>query len=218
MKIGIFGGTFDPMHLGHLRTVQEAAHLLALDRVLLIPSARPPHKHRPDMTAFSHRLEMTCLAAEDNALLEVLDIEGKRSGPSYSVDTLESLRRRLGPEAPIYFLMGMDAFLDIRSWHQYSRLFDLAHFVVIERAGSDEDGFLQLIGNLGTAEAPSPGAEVYTTAGGNTIRRLSTTLMDISGTGIRRLVRSRQSIRYLVTEPVRRYILGKGLYVNGAGA
>lgn len=216
MKIGVFGGTFDPVHLGHLRTVEEASLQLGLQRILLIPSAHPPHKTGSNVTDFTHRLEMTRLGAEDNPLLQVLDLEGNRSGPSYSVDTLESLRSEMGPEVQLYFLIGMDAFLDIQSWHRYRRLFHFTHFVVINRAAGGDDDFLSLVIRMDLT--PAEDAGLYVTPGGNTLRRITTTLIDTSSTEIRRLVRNGESIRYLVTEPVRRYISRKGLYLNGTGA
>lgn len=216
MKAGIFGGTFDPIHLGHLRAVEEAALQLGLQRVLMIPSARPPHKTGSNVTDFSHRMEMTRLGAEDNPLLQVLDLEGTRSGPSYSVDTLESLRLEMGPEVRFHFMMGMDAFLEIESWHRCRRLFHLAHFVIINRPESRDDDFRNLMTRMGSTPAEDPC--LYLAPGGNTIRRITTTSIDISSTEIRRLVRRGESIRYLVTEPVRRYISRKGLYLNGTDA
>lgn len=216
MKIGIFGGTFDPIHLGHLRTVEEAALQLGLQRTFMIPSARPPHKPGRNVTDFRHRMEMTRLGAEDNPLLQVLDLEGTRSGPSYSVDTLESLRLEMEPGVQFHFMLGMDAFLEIESWHRYRRLFHLTHFVIINRPGDRDDDFRNLMTRMDSTPAEDPG--LYVTPGGNAIRRITTTLIDISSTEIRRLVRRRGSIRYLVTEPVRRYISREGLYLNGTGA
>ncbi len=218
MKIGIFGGTFDPVHLGHLLTVEEAARLLDLVRVFLIPSASPPHKPGWEVTTFRHRLEMTKLAASDNDLLEVLDIEGRRSGPSYSVDTLDLLRRKMGPEVEFHFLLGMDAFLDITSWHDYRRLFEFAHFAVINRGDRRENDFKDMARHLEAKEIKSPDGDSCFTAGGMTIRRLQTRMIEISSTEIRQLVKAGRSIRYLVTEPVRLYIVKEGLYLDGAGA
>lgn len=215
-KIGIFGGTFDPIHIGHLRSVEETADRLHLDRIFLIPAARPPHKPRSDMASFPDRLEMTRLAVEDNRLIEVLDVEGARSGPSYSVDTLENLAGDMGSDVNLFFLLGMDAFLDIESWHRYRRLFELAHFVVFSRSDKREEEFRQLTQRLGiTIITPSDKSGAYSSRG---VTRIRTTLIDISSTEIRRFVNQGASIRYLVPEPIRHYILKKGLYLNEISA
>jgi nicotinate-nucleotide adenylyltransferase len=215
-KIGVFGGTFDPIHIGHLRSVEETADRLLLDRVILIPSARPPHKPRAGMTSFLDRLEMTRRAVGDNRLIEVLDIEGKRPGPSYSVDTLESLGNEMGSSARFFFLLGMDAFLDIESWYRYRRLFELAQLVVFSRSDSREEEFRNLAERLDIT-VTTPGKTADGRAGRSVIR-LRTTLIDISSTEIRRFVNQGRSIRYLVPEPIRHYIIKRGLYLNETGA
>jgi len=215
-KIGIFGGTFDPIHIGHLRSVEETADRLRLDRIFLIPSARPPHKPREGMTSFQDRLEMTRLAVADNMLIEVLDIEGTRPGPSYTVDTLESLRNEMGPRVTFFFLLGMDAFLDIETWYQHLRLFDLAHFVVFSRSDSPEEAFRKLAERLGIMVETS--AETSSGRIGRSVARIRTTVLDISSTEIRRFVNQGRSIRYLVPEPIRHYIIKRGLYLDGIGA
>ncbi len=215
-QIGIFGGTFDPIHIGHLRSVEETTDRLHLDRIFLIPSARPPHKPRAGITSFLDRLKMTRLAVEDNDLIEVLDIEGTRSGPSYSVDTLENLRNEMGLNIKIFFLLGMDAFLDIESWHRYGRLFELAHFVVFSRSDNREEEFLELVERLDlTIATPT---YISSDRKGHSVTRIRTTLIDISSTEIRRFVNQGRSIRYLVPEPIRHYILKRGLYLDETGA
>jgi nicotinate-nucleotide adenylyltransferase len=215
-KFGIFGGTFDPIHIGHLRSIEETADRLHLDRIFLIPAARPPHKPRLNIASFADRLEMTRLAVEDNRLIEVLDVEGTRFGPSYSVDTLENLTSDMGSDADLFFLLGMDAFLDIESWHRYRRLFELAHFVVFSRSDKREEAFRQLTQRLGiTIITPSDTSGACSSRG---VTRIRTTLIDISSTEIRRFVNQGLSIRYLVPEPIRHYILKKGLYLNEISA
>ncbi len=212
MRIGILGGTFDPVHLGHLRSAEEITEKLALDKAYLVPSASPPHKTRQPVASFQHRMHMTRLGAGDSPLLEVLDLEGKRPGLSYSIETLQELRRLIRPEPELFFLLGTDAFLEIQTWKDYLRLFEVAHFVILERPGrpiGNLAAFLREIG-LEAAELPGPGGFLAST--GNELRVMSPTRLDISSTHIRALLAKGRSIRYLVPETVRCYIHDKGLY------
>jgi nicotinate-nucleotide adenylyltransferase len=135
LKLGILGGTFDPIHLGHLRSAEEIGQDLALEKVYLIPSALPPHKTRTPITAFHHRLAMARLGTNRSSLLETMDLEGNRPGFSYSIETLKELHQRFGPSTELFFILGIDAFLAIETWRDYKGLFDYAHFVVLFRAG-----------------------------------------------------------------------------------
>ena len=211
MKLGILGGTFDPIHLGHLRTAEEIGELLDLDRVLLIPAARPPHKNCEEVTPFSHRLRMTKIATAPSSRLEVLDLEGKRQGASYSIETLKELDAQFGAESLFYFILGEDAFLEIETWKDFRELFSYAHFVIIQRAGVDSSHLTRLISELGAVSGPqSP--DLHTMPSGNRIFRLVPTCMDISSTTIREAIRLGRSTRYLVPEKVLNYIRQKGLY------
>ena len=216
MKIGILGGTFDPIHLGHLRTAEEVGEALDLEKVYLIPSASPPHKAGEPVTPFSKRLDMTRMAADESPLLEALDLEGKRPGFSYSIETLKELRNLLGPEHDLYFILGTDAFLEIETWREYNSLFDYAHFVVIKRAGYDVkmlEAFLMSVrDDINKTGLP----DVYITGSNKNVIVMSSTLMEISSTRIRRTVAKGGSIRFLVPSPVRQYIIQKGLYINHA--
>lgn len=131
--IGILGGTFDPIHYGHLRPAQEAQRALALGEIRLIPAAVPAHRRAPAASA-AQRLHMAALAVRDFPGFGVDDREIRRGGPSYTVPTLESLRAELGQRS-LCLLMGMDAFRDIETWHQWTRLLKLAHLVVLQRPG-----------------------------------------------------------------------------------
>ena len=130
MRLGILGGTFDPIHLGHLRVAEEISEEFNLERLFLIPSAAPPHKEIKPVTPFEHRLAMTRLAAKESSKFEALDLEGRRQGLSYSVETLRELHQTLRSDPTLFFIIGMDAFLEIRTWKEYERLFDYAHFLV----------------------------------------------------------------------------------------
>jgi nicotinate-nucleotide adenylyltransferase len=131
--IGVLGGTFDPIHYGHLRPAQEAQRALALEEICVVPAANPPHRSPPVANA-AQRLRMAELAVAGFPGFRVDDREVRRGGPSYTVLTLESLRAELGPR-PLCLLLGMDAFLDIETWHHWTRLPELAHLVVMQRPG-----------------------------------------------------------------------------------
>jgi len=213
LKIGILGGTFDPIHFGHLRSAEEIFQELNLEQVYLIPSAYPPHKIIGAVTPFEHRLAMTRLAAAMSPALEALDLEGKRSGHSYSIETLRDLHRIFGSDAEIFFVLGMDAFLEINTWREYERLFDYAHFVVIGRPGFEAATLEEAVSRLKMEiELKAARPNLLTAPSGKTLRLLCTTMMDISSTRIREMVRANRSIRFLVPEKVANYIAKKGLY------
>ncbi|MEJ2091460.1 MAG: nicotinate-nucleotide adenylyltransferase, partial [Syntrophobacterales bacterium] len=212
-RLGLFGGTFNPIHYGHLRSAEEVAEALDLGQVWFIPAALPPHKSQSDMTSFEVRLTMTRLAVGRQARLAVSDVEGRRPGKSYTIETLHLLREEFGPQGELYFILGMDAMLEIATWKNYRELFTLSHFVVMERPGYDRDRLGKLL-----KEQVHPDFKLLSTGNGfehpSGYRVLiqATTLMDISGTRIRHLVRQGQSIRYLLPEAVRRFILKNNLY------
>lgn len=210
-KLGILGGTFDPIHFGHLRTAEEVCHSLNLHKVFLIPSASPPHKTEDPVTAFSHRLVMTELAIGEDSSLRALDMEGKRSGPSYSIETLREFHHRFS-DPELYFIVGTDAFLEIDTWKEYRRLFDYAHFVIIQRPGFQKKDLEGLIKTEGLTVHRTEEPHTFTAPSGNRLIFMTTTVMDISSTQIRRLVSRMESIRYLVPDAVRSYILREGLY------
>lgn len=216
MRLGILGGTFDPIHYGHLRLAEEACEELGLEKVLLIPGASPPHKVKRDISPFDDRFAMATMAAEASPFLEVIDLEGRRLGFSYSIDTLKEIHRTYGPGLELFFLIGMDAFLEIKSWKNYRDLFHETNFVVINRPGFSDKEFGPLLlsmdlgfkpgGKNNTYELPSSGYSVI-------FKEL--TLFSISSTRIRELTAAGRSIRFLVPEKIRSYIEEKGLYLNG---
>jgi nicotinate-nucleotide adenylyltransferase len=212
LELGILGGTFDPIHLGHLRTAEEIGQRLCLEKVYLIPSASPPHKDGNQVTPFQHRLAMTRLAAEESPLIEALDIEGRRPGPSYSVETLKELHRMFGPEPTVYFILGLDAFLELRTWREYQRLFEYAHFVVISRTGYAKEDAGPLLLDLGFDGDKGKQANLFSGPDSKTLRFEDTTIIDISSTRIREMVFRGRSLRFLVPESVKEYISREGLY------
>jgi nicotinate-nucleotide adenylyltransferase len=155
---------------------------------------------------------MARLALGDSSFLEVLDLEGKRSGLSYSIETLKQIHKSFSPDPELYFILGMDAFLEIKTWKEYERLFDYSHFIVIQRPGSQYDRVDLFLRDTGLDIRKTKRPEVFTAPSGKTLTLMSPTLMDISSTGIRESVRNGKSIRFLVPDQVRKYIAAKELY------
>lgn len=185
-----------------------------LEKVYLVPSASPPHKTVDPVTPFRHRLAMVRLALGDSPLLEVLDLEGKRPGLSYSIETLKEMHKSFGPEAELYFILGADAFQEIRTWKEYKHLFDYSHFVIIRRPGSQLDKIDLLLTNTGLDIKKTGRPDVFAAPSGKTLIFMAPTRMDISSTGIRESIKNGKSIRFLVPDQVRNYIIKKGLYRN----
>jgi nicotinate-nucleotide adenylyltransferase len=213
-RLGLFGGTFNPIHYGHLRSAEEVCEALNLTRLWFIPAGHPPHKTAESVTPFEVRLEMTRLAVGEHPLMSVSDLEGRREGRSYSVETLRQIRREEGPGWELYFILGLDAVLEIATWKDYQELFTLSHIVVLDRPGYDR----QLLGEVLRREVHPQfrrlqGEPGFQHPAGHKVIFQETTLMDISGTSIRNLVRQGRSIRYLLPEAVRRYIIKHKLYI-----
>lgn len=211
MKLGILGGTFDPIHLGHLRLAEEAGEEFGLDTVFLLPAASPPHKEGRTVTPFHHRFEMTRLAVEGSTLLVAFDLEARRQGLSYSIETLKEFHRLYPSDLELFFILGTDAFQEIETWKDYRELFNYAHFVVVKRPGIQLRQVEEQMFSLGVPfrkEAENR----FVGPLGNEVIYIKPTLMDISSTSIREKSAAGKSIRYLVPESVRRYILEYGLY------
>ncbi len=212
-RLGLFGGTFNPIHYGHLRSAEEVSEALNLRRVWFIPAALPPHKADAEVTPFEVRLAMTRLAVGRHPRLSVSDVEGRRPGKSYSIETLRHFREEFGPRAELFFILGLDAVLEIAFWKDYQELFTLSHFVVLDRPGYPRDHLGEILRRQVHPEfRPLPSGEGFQHPGGNQVLFQATTLMDISATRIRNLVRHGRSIRYFLPEVVRRFILKNRLY------
>jgi nicotinate-nucleotide adenylyltransferase len=213
-RLGLFGGTFNPIHYGHLRSAEEVCEALGLTRLWFIPASQPPHKAAQGITPFEVRLEMTRLAVGDHPVMSVSDLEGRRPGRSYSIETLRQIRQEVGPTWELYFILGLDAVLEIATWKDYQDLFTLSHFVILDRPGYDR----QLLEDVLLREVhpefrPLQNERGFQHPSGHKVVFQETTLMDISGTGIRNLVRQGRSIRYLLPKEVRRYIIKHKLYI-----
>jgi len=213
--IGILGGTFDPIHFGHLRLAQEALEQCGFASVRFIPTGSPPHRNTPHAGA-PHRLAMTRLALDGNRAFLLDEREIRLTRPCYTVDTLASLRAELGTQQPLSLLMGGDAFLQLHTWHEWSRLFELAHIVVMQREAGQPLGNAMNSANAGLlAEyrarlAPGPGALREQPAG--SILVVDMPALEISATDIRNRCALGKSIRYLVPDAVADYIQTHDLY------
>ena len=211
--IGIFGGTFDPIHFGHLRLAEEMAAALGLSRVLFMPAGQPPHREVPLISA-AHRLEMVRLAIAGNSFFAVDAREVQREQPSYTVESLTSLRDELGPDQPMWLLLGADAFLGLASWHQWQRLFGLANIAVVTRPGAQslqpddmEEPLKSEVLNRQVADHTAAGP-----AGSVWFQHM--TPLEISATAIRDILGQQGSVRYLLPDTVLNYIYEHQLYLQ----
>lgn len=200
-RVGVYGGTFDPVHVGHLRVALEVAARLDLDQVRMLPCADPPHRGRPAVDA-GQRLEILRAAVAAEPRLVADDRELHRDGPSYTIDTLRSLRDELGTDAGLFLVMGSDAFRELDTWHEWRQITGLAHLVVIERPGSE------LAGNAGSlADELRPLMESR-----DAVTVLDPPRMDVSATRIRELRAAGEPVRWLLPDTALDYIDRQGLY------
>jgi nicotinate-nucleotide adenylyltransferase len=211
-RIGVLGGTFNPIHLGHLRAAEEVAEACALDRVLLVPSAQPPHKAGGDALApAAKRLAWVKASCADNPKLSACDLEIARGGASYTVDTLRALAEE-NPGRPV-FLIGSDAFAELGTWREPKQLFALADFAVMTRPGTPGRLADWIPETLRGELALDPGGEsARHRATGGAVRAVAISALSISSSNIRDRIRAGRSIRYLVPEVVRRDIEATGIY------
>lgn len=198
MNLGVFGGTFNPVHLGHLRAAEEVREALGLDRVLFVPAKLPPHKPGRGIAPPDVRLDLVRRAVSGNQGFEVSDRELRRAGPSYSVDTLAELRAEVEPGQRIWFLIGADAYSEIHTWHRYPDLFRLADVAVMRRPPDPGPG-LPPAGLEGEFEPTRFG---WRHRAGREVRFVPVTLLDISSTAVRYALGQGRSVRYLVPDSV----------------
>ncbi len=199
MCIGVFGGTFDPIHIGHLVIAEEVRVKLGLERVVFVPARLPPHKLDHVVSLVEHRLAMVELAIASNPHFAVSKVDIDRCGPSYTVDTIKLLRDEWGGGVEIYFIMGSDSLLDILTWHNPQRLIRLCRFAVVSRPGYQVD--------LDELDDLLPGVAAR-------VQMLNAPELAISSTDIQRRVREGLSIKYQVPEAVEDYIYQHKLYEN----
>ena len=210
--IGVFGGTFDPIHLGHLRAAEEVREAHDLDEMRLVPAAIPPHKHGA-VASPADRLCMLELAIAGAPALRAWDVELGRPGRSYSVETLRTLRAEVGPAVRVVFALGRDAFADFDSWKDHADIFALCDIVVMTRPPWPPHLALDdfPVASRG-AFRYDPVSEAFRHESGHVVALQRITALDISATAIRTRVAARQSIRLLVPAAVETYIASHGLY------
>lgn len=217
-RLGLMGGTFNPIHLGHLRAAEEIAEKLKLDQVYFMPSAKPPHKSPSPLVGYWHRLEMLKLAVSDRPGFWASDLENHLPAPSYTINTLKAFKKAWSARTGIFFLVGLDSFMTLPVWHQYRELLSLAAFVVFGRAGI-KHGFENMREMLMRHVDPkikwSPKNEVFTGPQIKPIHYLPGGRLEISSTDLRQRLETGASVRYLVPETVRTYIEKHGLYRPG---
>ena len=209
-RLAMLGGTFDPVHLGHLRSAVELHEALELDRVHMIPASVPPLRGEPRVSP-EQRLALLRLGIGDTPGLVADPRELHREGPSFSADTLASLREEVGPEARLVMALGFDAFRRLADWHEPERLFDLAHLVVVDRPDFEAALPAELEALIAGREVGDAETLMARPAGG-LLRLALASRMAISATQIRRRLAEGRSVRYLLPDAVERHLLTRGLY------
>jgi len=221
MRIGLFGGTFNPVHLGHLRAAVEVREGFDLDEIVLIPAAQPPHKGSGELADSADRLQMLNLALGADGGLKVSDVELNRSGPSYTIDTVHHFEQTLTAETRLHLVLGLDAFLEIDTWKSYGELLTQIPLIVINRpsAGSKMGGLPWKImddyisSKLSADYSFSASRSAYLARRRQPIYVLEVTALDISSTMIRHAIGQDRRIDYLVPQKVAEYIGTKGIYL-----
>lgn len=217
--LGIFGGTFDPIHLGHLRAAEQVVELLGLERMLFVPSAQPPHKQGGALAPAALRLEWVRRAVAGNERFEVDALELERSGPSYSVDTVREIGGRVAPQRPV-FVVGCDALAELGSWREPEAIVRLAHLAVMARPGAGAGGPAP----LRRLFPPALAAAFSFDAGGASARHeggetwacwVPIDPLGISATDVRARLRAGRSVRYLVPEAIHGDLARSRVYAEG---
>ena len=212
-RLGILGGTFDPIHYGHLDAAEAARATLELDEVLFIPAHDPPHKSQDPRASAFHRFAMVTLAIQDCPGYRASDMELDREGASYTADTLRALHRRGFEPARLFFILGADAFADIAAWREFPAILDLAHFVVVARPGTTLDEAMARTPHLRTRARSSPPAlRDGDGDAGMGIYLVEARTRDVASTAVRARLAEGAPIDELVPRPVARQIVAHYLY------
>lgn len=219
MNIALFGGTFDPIHIGHLRVARAAANRFSLDRILFVPSGNPPHKHRPRLTPFIHRYAMVSLACAGDCRFVPSPVEAPSGSPRFSVDTVRRIKGGLEANDRLFFLVGLDAFLDVPQWKQPARLLNLVDFIVVSRPGSNWNTIVASIPHR-LMKSEHAGWKLQQRAEGTIeLRRTRVHLLrgvnaSVSSSEIRERFKTGGRAAGLIPRLVEEYILKEGIYRN----
>ena len=213
-RLGLLGGTFDPIHFGHLDAAEAAYKALRLDRVMVIPAHDPPHKPADPWASAFHRFALVALAAGERSELRVSDVELTRDGPSYTIDTLRAMHRQGWAPSQLFFILGADAFAEIATWHEFPDVLDAAHFAVVARPGSTLDDAVERTPELrprlgGGRDGVSAGHGKQTR-----IFLVEARTRDVSSTTVRARLTAGEPIDDLVPASVARHILANQLYAT----
>lgn len=208
-RVGVIGGTFDPVHCGHVAAVREAQRALGLTALTLIPSRQPPHRPEPPRVGGYHRFAMAALAASDQPVWTVSDMELERPGPSYTYDSLLGVAREGYEASQIFFLLGSDAFAEIATWSRYPAVLDLAHFAVVARPGTTLASLRERLPELASRMI---GPDEISAGTATRVILLELATPDVSSTDIRSRVHAGRSIDGLVPDRVATYINAQQLY------
>ncbi len=218
MKIGIYGGTFNPVHYGHLRTAEDVTEKLGLDKTLFIPAGETPF-NKPDLEKADHRYKMVKTAIEGNPRFQISALEIKAKGKSYSVDTIKKLRNRYR-KSELYFILGIDAFIDLPGWKQPDMIVGLANLVIISRPGYSfadlrSSPYLKGVSDKKLREMDSGNLDMFAFAISENQKGIlcNVTAMNISASNIRNLMKSGENINYLLPDSVKSYIISHNLYI-----
>jgi nicotinate-nucleotide adenylyltransferase len=209
MKVGIFGGTFDPVHIGHLRAAEEIREQYMLDKIYFVPACIPPHKRTLEITDPGLRLTMLKRAIRGNSFLYTSDIEIKNQGVSYSINTVKVFQKRY---KKLYFIIGIDAFLEINTWYNYREIFNYTNFIIMDRPFNRKTPANTLFPSDIRKDIDRIDEGTFKHASGNEIYMQRVTQLDISSTKIRDSARNGKSIKYLVPQRVETFIDKMGLY------
>ncbi len=201
-RVGLLGGTFDPIHYGHLISAQWSMERFSLDQVLFIPTGSPPHKQENEVMPATHRYQMVLLAIKDHPNFKISTIELTREGPSYTIDTIRTLQNRYNGNAQLFFITGADSILELHTWHRYKELLASSNFIATTREGYDSGTFHKRVAEF---------QEKYSAR----ILELEIPAIGISSSRIRDYISKGISIKYLVPERVEQYIIKNNLYTVG---
>jgi nicotinate-nucleotide adenylyltransferase len=211
-RVGLLGGTFDPIHNGHLQLAEAAMRICGMDQILFVPAGHPPHKNEAIVCDIAHRLQMLELGIAGIKGFGISEIEIRRKAPSYTIDTIRRLQERSGPDIENYFIIGFDAMLEIETWYRWQELLRSTDFIVAIRPGFSLEQIQKLFARNGFYRQPQKEDCWVHGIGNNRVYLLMEPIVDVSSTEIRQRMKDNRHWHHLVPEPVSAYIEGHNLY------